>query len=102
MSDAAFAFFLREIQCALDAESSDAPVPTLAEAEKRSFTPEELQYIRSQRARTVIGGPERCKERLLALAGQYAADELMVLTITGDYASRLRSYELLADAFALN
>jgi hypothetical protein len=30
---------------------------------------------------------------------RYAADELMVLTITGDYASRLRSYELLIDAF---
>ena len=36
------------------------------------------------------------------MAERYGADELMVLTITGDYASRLRSYELLAEAFALN
>jgi hypothetical protein len=38
---------------------------------------------------------------LLALRERYAADELVVVTITGDYASRLRSYELLADAFGL-
>jgi len=36
-----------------------------------------------------------------ALAERYAADEVMLLTITGDYATRLRSCELLAAAFAL-
>jgi hypothetical protein len=35
------------------------------------------------------------------MAQAFAADELMVITITGDYDSRLRSYELLAEAFAL-
>ena len=33
------------------------------------------------------------------MVDQYAADELMVLTITGDYDSRRRSYELLIEAF---
>ena len=33
------------------------------------------------------------------MAERYAADELMVLTITGDYDSRRRSYELLIGAF---
>jgi hypothetical protein len=37
---------------------------------------------------------------LLALAAQYAADELMIITITGSYETRLESYELLAEAFA--
>jgi alkanesulfonate monooxygenase SsuD/methylene tetrahydromethanopterin reductase-like flavin-dependent oxidoreductase (luciferase family) len=49
----------------------------------------------------VIGSPETCREKLLDLAGKFSADELMVLTITGDYATRLESYELLAKAFAL-
>ena len=38
------------------------------------------------------------------VAGERAveeADEAMILTITPDYASRARSYELLAGAFAL-
>jgi hypothetical protein len=30
------------------------------------------------------------------MVSRYEADEAMVLTITGDYASRLRSYELLS------
>ena len=43
-----------------------------------------------------LGRPEKAKSELTALVERYAADELMVLTITGDYDSRRRSYELLA------
>jgi hypothetical protein len=35
------------------------------------------------------------------LREQFGADELMILTITGDYASRLRSYEPMAREFEL-
>jgi hypothetical protein len=38
---------------------------------------------------------------MLALADTFCADELMILTITGDYATRRRSYELIAEAFDL-
>ena len=89
---------LRRLHMALN---QDLPVPTLAEAERRAFSEEEQQYVRGQRPRAVIGSPETCREKLLDLAGKFAADELMVLTITGDYAARLESYELLAKAFEL-
>ncbi len=83
------------------AQGIDSPVPTLAEAEKHRFTPQEKAYVESQRPRAVIGGPSKCHRELLELAARYTADELMVLTITGDYASRLESYELLANVFGL-
>jgi luciferase family oxidoreductase group 1 len=83
------------------AQGIDSPVPTLAEAEKHRFTPQEQAYVDSQRPRAVIGGPQKCRDELTALAERYTADELMVLTITGDYASRLASYEMLAEAFGL-
>lgn len=83
------------------AQGIDSPVPTLEEAAKHRFTPQEQAYVDSQRPRAVIGGPQKCRDELLALAARYTADELMVLTITGDYASRLKSYELLAEAFEL-
>ena len=83
------------------AQGVDSPVPTLAEAEKHRFTPQEQAYVDSQRPRAVIGGPQKCREELTVLAERYTADELMVLTITGDYASRLASYEMLAEAFGL-
>ena len=50
----------------------------------------------------MIGTPEHVRARLLELQEQFQADEVMVITITGDYASRLRSYELLAQAFTLS
>ena len=83
------------------AQGLNAPIPTLAQAEAQIYSERELAYIRSQRARAVIGDPRQVRQRLLELRDQFNADELMILTITGDYASRLRSYELLAREFEL-
>jgi len=79
----------------------DTPVPTQEQAEKRSFNDQERAHIQSQRSRLVHGSAESCREKLLQIAELYSADELMVLTITGDYATRLDSYERLARAFKL-
>ncbi len=54
-----------------------------------------------QRRRAVIGNPRLVRETLEQVAADYGADEVMVVTITYDHAARLRSYELLADAFGL-
>ncbi len=89
---------LRRLHMALGV---DAPVPTYAEAAARKYEEREIAYIRSQRARVVLGDPPTVRARLLALAKTFAADELMIITITGDYPSRRRSYELIADAFEL-
>jgi len=89
---------LRRLHMAL---GRDTPVPTLDEASRHAYTDEERRYVLSQRDRAVIGSPETCRRGLTALAERYAADEVMALTITGDYATRLRSYELLAGAFGL-
>jgi luciferase family oxidoreductase group 1 len=51
--------------------------------------------------RAVIGSPERVRTGLEAVAAEYGADELLVLTITHDHAARRRSYELIAEAFGL-
>jgi luciferase family oxidoreductase group 1 len=83
------------------AQGLNTPIPTLAQAEAQTYSERELAYIRAQRARAVIGDPHQVRERLLRLREQFEADELMILTITGDYASRLRSYELLAQEFGL-
>ena len=83
------------------AQGLNTPIPTLAEAGAQTYSERELAYIRGQRARTVIGDPRQVRERLLQLREQFEADELMILTITGDYASRLKSYQLLAQEFGL-
>ena len=87
---------LRRLHMALDI---DSPVPTPEEAAKHRYSDEERRYVLSQRPRAVIGGPQKATQELQEMVERYGADELMVLTITGDYDSRRRSYELLIDAF---
>jgi luciferase family oxidoreductase group 1 len=86
---------LRRLHMALNL---DTPVPTPEEAARHRYSAEERQYVMGQRARAVIGGPRKCRLELEDMAARYGADEMMVLTITGDYATRLRSYELLIEA----
>jgi luciferase family oxidoreductase group 1 len=87
---------LRRLHMALNI---DSPVPTAEEAAAHQYTVPEREYVAGQRARAVIGGPRRVREELEAMARRYGADEVMVLTITGDYASRAKSYERLIGAF---
>ncbi len=75
---------------------SSSAVPTAEEAARHRYTDEERRYVMGQRARAIIGGPEKCRRELENMGARYEADEAMVLTITGDYASRQRSYELLS------
>ena len=51
--------------------------------------------------RAIIGSPETVRAGLEEVAAEYHAQELLVLTITHDHAARRRSYELIAEAFAL-
>jgi len=79
----------------------NAPVPTCEEAQAYPYTEADRRRIAHNRRRLMLGSPATVRERLLELAAEYEADELMIVTITGDYDSRLRSYELLARAFDL-
>ncbi len=82
------------------AKGIDAPVPTLEEAKAYRSSPQERAYIEQQRSRLVHGDSGEVREKLLELKEKFAADELMVITITGDYESRRTSYRLVAEAFA--
>ncbi len=63
------------------------------------LTPEQQEAADRKMAKDVTGSPATVKRKLSALATQYQAEELMIVTITPDYESRIRSYELLAGQF---
>ena len=77
------------------------PYPTVAEAQRHLWTDHQLAIAEYNRNRAIVGAPEQVRDRLLALAAEFEADELVVVTITEDETSRLRSYELLAEVFGL-
>lgn len=64
----------------------------LDEADKRK--------ARSRRA--LVGTPDQVREGIEAVAAEYGAQEVIVVTITYDHDARRRSYALLAEAFALS
>jgi luciferase family oxidoreductase group 1 len=78
-----------------------SPVPSLQETERYPWTPRERYEVEATR-RVIAGSPPTVRRKLETLVAAHGADEAMIVTITPDYASRLRSYELLADAFALS
>jgi luciferase family oxidoreductase group 1 len=76
-----------------------APLPSLAEAEAFPWTPLERDEVARTR-NILVGSPATVRAKIDAAVEAYGADEIMVVTITPDDASRLRSYTLLADAYA--
>jgi luciferase family oxidoreductase group 1 len=77
------------------------PYPSVEEAEAHLYTDRERAILDHARDRTIVGTPEQVRDRLLVLGAEYGVDEYVVVSITEDFRSRLRSYELLARAFGL-
>ena len=77
------------------------PLPSPAEAREAGWRPDAA--AKGPMANLLIAGtPDRVRERVEAAASDAGADEVMVMTIVHDPEARLRSYELLADAFGLD
>ena len=77
------------------------PLASPEQAAAYPYTPVDRDRLARHRARLIVGGIASVKSRLLALIESTRADELMITTMVFDHAARRRSYELLADAFAL-
>tara|TARA_R110002096_G_scaffold35929_6_gene100774 strand:+ start:1102 stop:2181 length:1080 start_codon:yes stop_codon:yes gene_type:complete len=79
------------------------PFPTAEEADKilAEIGDWEGQRIAQARSQQIIGDPDHCKRAIEALAKDYSVDEVVIVTITHEFAARCRSYQLLADVFAL-
>jgi luciferase family oxidoreductase group 1 len=77
------------------------PYPPPEEALAYPYTPQERAQIERNKANRITGTPATVKARLETLADELGVDELVILTITYDFAARLHSYRLLAEAFGL-
>lgn len=75
-------------------------IPTPETALAYDYKEHELAAVRAYRQLQIIGTPDAVRQRLQALAARTKADEVMVTTVTHDYDARIRSYQLLAAAFA--
>jgi luciferase family oxidoreductase group 1 len=82
-------------------KGEEGPYPSVEEAQSYPYTEHDLEMLRRSGRRTFAASPARLNEQLLQVAEDYAADEVMIVTICHDFRARLRSYELIAKAFKL-
>jgi luciferase family oxidoreductase group 1 len=61
----------------------------------------EQRVIEAQMREAVVGGPETVAEKLSSLVRRAGADEVIVATDAYDFAARVRSYEVLAEAWGI-
>lgn len=84
-------------------ENDIRPIPTVEEA-IRELGEDALPASHDQPGgypRYIVGSPERVRNQLTLMAEELRVQELMVVTIVHDHRARMRSYELLAQAFDL-
>ena len=75
------------------------PIPSPEEAMNYPYTPAERRIAEVYGSMQIIGDPPGVRAHIEELAERTGADEIMVTTNVFDHAERLRSYELLAEAF---
>jgi luciferase family oxidoreductase group 1 len=76
------------------------PVPTVETATRFLEEPAGSLPI-ARRRRMTIGTKEIVRDGLEAIAGEYGAEEVMIVTITHSHEARKHSYKLIAEAFGL-
>jgi luciferase family oxidoreductase group 1 len=78
------------------------PLPSPEEAMAYPYTPYERAVVKENRALHFIGSPAKVRGQIEALVEQTGVDEVMVATTMHSHEDRLRSYELMAEAFHLS
>jgi alkanesulfonate monooxygenase SsuD/methylene tetrahydromethanopterin reductase-like flavin-dependent oxidoreductase (luciferase family) len=76
------------------------PVPPPEQAARFLASDEGSGRPRSER-RAVLGSPASVRAQLAEVVAGYRAEEAIIVTITYAHDARVRSYELLAEAFGL-
>jgi len=76
----------------------DLPMPSVAEARAHVWDDDARALLEANRGRTFVGTPGHVRHRVLGLAREAQADEVMIMSNIHDHGARKRSYELLATA----
>ena len=71
------------------------------EAKAHEFTAEELAFLEQQGMSSIQGTPDRVGVELEEIAERFGTRDLGIVTICYDFAARIRSYELVAQACGL-
>jgi alkanesulfonate monooxygenase SsuD/methylene tetrahydromethanopterin reductase-like flavin-dependent oxidoreductase (luciferase family) len=91
-----YALWVRSIR----AGEGAVPFPSPAEAADWAWTDADRALVADRVDTQFVGAPETVVAKLEALQSATDADELLITTVTHDHADRVRSYQILAQAWA--
>tara|TARA_B100000029_G_scaffold516253_2_gene628075 strand:- start:82426 stop:83403 length:978 start_codon:yes stop_codon:yes gene_type:complete len=74
-------------------------VPTIEEAEQYNFNEAEKAYLADKFRLAAVGNPTQVKNTIDQLISEFDPDEIMAVTITHDFNSRVKSYQLLSELY---
>jgi len=77
-------------------------LPSVETAIDYPYTEMDLMHIQQLRQRRIIGTPAQVKEQLLQMGRDYNVGEILINSPIYDEKARIRSYELIAEAFEMN
>ncbi|GGB80729.1 LLM class flavin-dependent oxidoreductase [Dyadobacter sediminis] len=77
------------------------PFPDLETVKNYRFTVGELERIRYNSGRIISGTKEAVKEQLTKLAKEFEVDEIIISTMAYSVEARIKSFELISEAFKL-
>ena len=79
------------------------PVPTpdqaIAELGNLAFGEDSVVRGAGEWPRYIVGAPEQVRDELERMASHLQVEEMMIIAVLHDYQARLRSYQLIAEAF---
>lgn len=75
-------------------------IPPPEAAREYDYSPAERRVVEERRGLSIVGTPDAVRAEIEARAAACQADEVMIATIAHDPQARLRSYRLIAEAFA--
>ncbi|WTW99078.1 LLM class flavin-dependent oxidoreductase [Streptomycetaceae bacterium NBC_01309] len=93
---AGYGLWVRSIRRGLSA----IPFPPPDDALAYAWSEEDRELVRDRVTTQLVGSPDTVADRLVQLRDATGADELAITTITHRHADRVRSYQLLAKAWA--
>ncbi|MDT8858965.1 LLM class flavin-dependent oxidoreductase [Alkalihalobacillus sp. MEB130] len=77
-------------------------IPTVDAALNYPYTQHDIEQIKENRKRMIVGDPKKVKKSIESLATTYDVNEVIIITITHDFQARMRSFELVANMFQMN
>ncbi|KAA6439191.1 LLM class flavin-dependent oxidoreductase [Dyadobacter flavalbus] len=77
------------------------PFPEVETIRNYRFSVGELERIRYNSGRIISGTKEEVKEQLTKLANEFEVDEIIISTMAHSVESRIKSFELISEAFKL-